>query len=410
MRSALAPLTFAAALAAGSPAAMADDISASQIARGRYLATAANCAACHTDFANDGEPWAGGREMHTPFGVIVTPNITPDADTGIGSYSRQDFRRALREGVRRDGANLYPAFPYPYFTRMPEDEIDAIFDYLRTLEPVRAEHVPEAQLPAPLRIRQAVTAWKLLNFEVGEFEPAPDRSAEWNRGAYLVNGPAHCGACHTAKTLTGGDDADQYLRGGVLENWHAPNIRGGDNGGIEHWSEDEITDFLGTGRAGHTVVMPRMGEVVSLSTQHMTEHDRRAIAVYLKSLDDEPRDGGEDAVEAQMSAGRAIFFDNCAACHKSDGGGVPDMFARLDGSNKVNADDPTTVLRVILEGARAQPTEAFPTPLGMPAFAWKLDDRQIADLVTYLRNAWSNDAGPVDAKSVEDLRKTLFSP
>ena len=388
--------------------AVAQDLSATQIERGRYLATAANCIGCHTDMDNDGAAWTGGREMETPFGVIVTPNITPDAETGIGRWTRQDFRRALREGVRRDGAQLYPAFPYPYFTRMPDQDVDALYDYLRTIEPVRAERVPEAELAAPLQVREAVRGWKLLNFDEGVFVPDPEQSPEWNRGAYLVDGPAHCGACHTGKTVTGGDDAGEYLRGGVLENWHAPNIRGGENGGIAHWSEDDIVEFLGTGRSEHTIAMARMGEVVAYSTQHLTDGDLRAIAIYLKSLDDEPRGGGDRPADETMQTGAAIYFDNCAACHKSDGSGVPQTFARLDGSNKVNSDDPTTVIRVILEGAQAMPTETHPAPFGMPSFAWKLTDDQIADLVSYVRNAWGNDARPVDASEVQGLRETLF--
>jgi len=389
--------------------AKATDLSASEIERGRYLTIASDCAACHTDFSRNGKPFAGGRDMHTPFGTITTPNITPDEETGIGRWTREEFRRAVREGIRRDGAHLYPAMPYPYFARMPAEDVDAIYAYLRTLEPVRAKHVPEAGLPAPLRIRTAVAVWKFLHFEPGEFRPDPQRSAQWNRGAYLVRGPAHCGACHTAKTITGGDDADEDLRGGVLENWLAPNIRGGENGGIAGWSEDDIVAFLGTGRAGHTIAMVRMGEVVGLSTQHMREEDLSAIAVYLKSLDDVPRAPGGTRDRDRLAAGEAIFFDNCAACHQSDGSGVPELFARLDGSNKVNAEDPTTMLRIILEGARAQPTEAHPTPLSMPTFAWKLDDEEIADLATWLRQAWSNDAPAVDAGTVGDMRETLIS-
>lgn len=397
-----------AATLAWSDHARSQDLSLAQIERGRYLATAGNCVGCHTNVEEDGIPWSGGREMETPFGVIVTPNITPDDETGLGRWTREDFRRALREGVRRDGAHLYPAFPYPYFTLMPDGDIDAIYDYLRTLEPVHAERVPEEELPAPLRIRTAVLGWKVLNFEEGPFEPDPEMSDEWNRGRYLVDGPAHCGACHTPKTLTGGDDSGEYLRGGVLENWLAPNIRGGENGGIGRWSEDEIVEFLGTGRAGHTIAMARMGEVVALSTQKMAEEDLRAMAVYLKSLDDEPRESAAAPSDAVREAGSALYFDNCAACHAGDGSGVPDMFARLDGSNKVNSEDPTTIIRLVLEGAHAQPTDAHPTPFAMPSFAWKLTDDQIADLLSYVRSAWSNDAGPIEASDVSDMRDALF--
>ncbi len=390
------------------PVAVAQELVLSQIERGRYLTTAANCAGCHTDHANDGPPFGGGYALETPFGAIVSPNITFDHATGIGSWSPDDFWAALHEGVRKDGAQLYPAMPYPYFTRMPREDVDAIYDYLSTIEPVTAEIVPEADLPAVLRIRAAVRGWNLLHFDQGVFTPDPDRSPEWNRGAYLVQGPLHCGGCHTGKNLLGGDQANEYLRGGMLENWHAPSIRGGANGGIAHWSAGEIVTFLKAGRNRHTGAMSRMGEVVALSTQHLTDDDLVAIATYLLSLDDEERAPAEGASEPRTAAGAAIYFDNCAACHKTDGSGVPHMFAVLDGSNKLNADDPTTVIRIILEGAQARPTAARPTPFSMPAYHWKLDDDEIADLVSYLRSAWSNRAGPVSSADVADLRELLL--
>jgi len=396
---------LAALLAAGPVAAQ--ELSSSQIERGRYLAIASNCVSCHTDIDNDGTPWAGGRELDTPFGVIKTPNITFDDETGIGRYSRDDFWRALHEGVRRDGAQLYPALPYLYYTRMPREDVDAIYDYLQTINPVQSDVVPEAELPAPLQVREAVRAWKLLHFDQGVFVPDPRQTDEWNRGAYLVRGPGHCAACHTGKTLTGGDDPDEDLRGGVLENWHAPNIRGGENGGIAHWTEDDIVEFLATGRAAHTIAMQRMGEVVSFSTQHMDEADLRAIAVYLKTLEDAPREVFDPPSEAVMRVGADLYFDNCAACHRSDGAGVDHIFARLDGSNKINSDDPTTIIRVVLEGARAEPTERWPHALAMPAFSWKLTDAQVADLLNYVRHAWGNNASLIDASDVADLREYL---
>ena len=407
MRASLALAVSVAALIGGGAPAAAQELSSSQIERGRYLAIAANCVSCHTDLDHGGTPWAGGRELDTPFGVIVTPNITFDDETGIGRYTRDDFWRAMHEGIRRDGAQLYPAFPYPYFTRMPREDVDAIYDYLQTIEPVRSDITPEAELAAPFQLREAVRGWKLLNFDQGVFVPDPQRSDDWNRGAYLVRGPGHCAACHTGKTLTGGDDPDEDLRGGVLENWHAPNIRGGEHGGIAHWSEDDIVEFLGTGRAAHTIAMSRMGEVVAYSTQHLHEDDLRAIAVYLKDLPDAPREVFDPPEEAVMRTGEAIYFDNCAACHRTDGAGVEHIFARLDGSNKVNSDDATTIIRVVLEGARAEPTERWPHGIAMPAFSWKLTDDQIADVLNYLRHAWDNNARLIDASEVSDLREEL---
>lgn len=402
------PLALAGIIALAAGAALAQGYSFSDIERGRYLATVGNCIVCHTDSERDGIPWTGGREIHTPFGTIVTPNLTPDDDTGLGRWTRDDFWRALHEGVRRDGAQLYPALPYVYFTRMSRDEVDSIYEYLRTLEPVRAERTPEEELPAPLRIREAVLAWKVINFDQGIYEPDPSQTPEWNRGRYLVDGPAHCGACHTGKNLTGGDDANEYLRGGVLEGWYAPNIRGGQNGGIAHWSHDDIVAFLRTGRNSHTVAMNRMGaEVVVPSTQLMSEGDLNAIATYLKSLPDEPRGEADAAPEDAVQAGAGIYFDNCAACHRPDGEGVPYTFASLASSTKIHTDDHTTVVRIILEGAQAAPTLAEPMPFAMPAFAWKLTDEQIASLVTYLRNAWGNTGPALDASAVASIRDEL---
>jgi mono/diheme cytochrome c family protein len=386
--------------------AFAQELSFSQVEQGRYLTTAANCVGCHTDVDNDGTPFAGGRGLDTPFGVIYSPNITFDDETGLGLWSRDDFYRAMNEGISKDGSHLYPAFPYPYFTLMPRQDTDAIYDYLRTLEPVHAEK-PDNELPFPFNIRQAVLGWNVMFFDNEEFVPDPDMSEEWNRGRYLVDGPSHCGACHTGKNLLGADVEDEYLRGGVLEDWLAPNIRGGEHGGLANWSADEIVEFLADGRTTHTAAMTRMGEVVTFSTQHLREYDLSAIATYLKSIDDEPRAPAASPDSAVMEAGSAIFFDNCAACHASDGSGVPYMFAPLARSNVINSDDPTTVIRVILEGAQAEPTNTYPGPLGMPAFDWKLTDEQIASLVTYLRHSWGNNAPSVSASDVGSLRERI---
>ena len=404
MRRAALALGLAALLGS---AAVAQELALTQVERGRYLTAAGNCISCHTDFENDGPPFGGGRALDTPFGAIISPNITFDAETGIGAWSRDDFWRALHEGGRRDGAQLYPAMPYVYFTRIPREDVDAVYDYLSTVPPVTADIVPEEELPAVLQFRTAVRGWNLLHFDQGVFAPDPTLSAEWNRGAYLVTGPGHCAGCHTAKNLLGGDQDGEFLRGGVLEHWLAPNIRGGEHGGIAHWSEADIVEFLQTGRTSHTMSMTRMGEVVEHSTQHLTTDDLEAIATFLKSLADNAREPAAEPDHAAMAAGAAIYFDNCAACHRSDGSGVPYIFAALDGSNKVRSDDPTTVLRIILEGAMAIATDARPTQFGMPAFDWKLTDQEIADLVTYLRHAWGDRAGPVSASEVADLREAL---
>jgi mono/diheme cytochrome c family protein len=217
----------------------------------------------------------------------------------------------------------------------------------------------------------------------------------------------HCGACHSGKNLLGASKDDEYLRGGTLQNWFAPNIRGGENGGIAHWDEDDIFEFLKYGRAEHSAPMQRMGEVVAISTQFLQEEDLRAVATYLKSLDDTPREPEEAPETARLEAGEGIYFDNCAACHATDASGVPYFFAPLGTSNKLHAKDPSTVIRIILGGARAQPTETVPSMLAMPPFAWKLTDTQIADLLTFLRNTGDRRSGAVSAEAVAEMREYL---
>jgi mono/diheme cytochrome c family protein len=399
-------LLAAAALVSGalSGPARAQDNSYAQIERGRYLTATGNCQGCHTPSGE--EAFAGGRGLETPFGIIYSPNITFDDQTGLGRWSKDDFWRAMHEGIARDGSRLYPAFPYPHFTKMSREDIDAIFDYLSTLEPVRKEK-PENELPFPLSWRVMMGGWNMMFFEPGVFEPDPEKSAQWNRGAYLVEGPGHCAGCHTPKNILGADRESRHLMGGELENWFAPDIRAGRHGGIAHWDDDEIVEFLKTGRNAHTAAFSIMSEVIEYSTQFMTDDDLHAIATYLRDMESEEHEETGAPEEAVMNAGEAIYFDNCSACHVSDGSGVPRFFAPLSGSNKVTGPDATTVIRVILEGARAVPTDARPTPLTMPAFGWKLSDDEVAAVATYIRRSFGNAAGPVTAREVESLREVL---
>lgn len=386
------------------PPAAAQETVYTEVERGRYAMISGNCQGCHT--APGEEPFAGGRAMETPFGTIYSPNITFEPETGLGRWSRDDFWRAMHEGIAPDGARYYPAFPYPHFTRMPREEADALYDYLATLPHAKKEK-PRNELPWPLSWRASLAGWMWLFFEPGVFEPDPDKSDEWNRGAYLVEGPGHCAGCHTEKNLAGADKESRHLMGEQLDDWAAPGIRGGTNGALAHWSEDDIVAFLKTGRNAHTAAFGTMSEVIELSTQHMLESDLRAMAVYLKSLDGEARPAPAEPDAAVMNAGAAIYFDNCSACHVSDGSGVAGFFAPLAGAAKANDPDATTVLRVILEGARAVPTKAHPTPLTMPAYAWKLTDAQIAAVATYVRMSWGNRGGAVTASEVARLRQRL---
>ena len=299
-----------------------------QIQNGRYLAIAADCAACHT-VPDTGKPFAGGRAIETPFGNIVAPNITPDRDTGIGAWTDDEFDDAVRRGIRPNGARLYPAMPYTAYTKMSRADVLAIRAYLKTVAPVQNQVVANT-LPFPFNIRAAMRVWDALYFTAGEFAPDPQRSAEWNRGAFLVQGPAHCGACHTPKSFLGGDKTSEYLRGANLQGWFAPDITNDARTGLGRWSAGDITTYLKSGHNRMTAATGPMAEMIADSTSQMTGSDLAAIAAYLKSLpgrDDNPTPVG--ANDPFMVAGQAIYRDQCSACHALDGKGVPQLFPSL---------------------------------------------------------------------------------
>jgi mono/diheme cytochrome c family protein len=385
-------------------AARAADTEFAKIERGRELVNAGDCVACHT--VDGGKPFAGGRAIQTPFGIIFSPNITPDRTTGIGAWSDEDFYRAMHNGVRADGARLYPAFPYPYFTKLTHDDVMAMRAYLNTLPPVKSTR-RAAELPFPLDQRVVMRGWNLLFFDAGTYKPNPNKSAEWNRGAYLVEGAGHCGGCHTPKNGLGADESGSALLGGLTQNWFAPKIAGNMHDGTGAWSVDDIVEYLKTGRNKHSGAAGLMAEVVQDSTSKLPDSDLRAIATYIKGVD-----GGKTPTPSKpdsnvMAAGKAIFADSCSGCHQADGKGVPRMFPPLAHDANVQQRDPTTVIRVILEGARTAPTDKAPTPFAMPAYGWKLSDAQIAAVATYVRNSWGNSAPPVGPDKVKDLRGRL---
>jgi mono/diheme cytochrome c family protein len=386
--------------------ARAADALFAQIERGRNLVNAGDCVACHTP--ENGKPFAGGRAIETPFGTIYSANITPDQDTGIGAWSDDDFYRAMHEGRRPDGSRLYPAFPYPYFTKLTRDDVTAIHAYLNTLQPVRnPRHANE--LKWGLNHRVFMRGWNMLFFKPGTFKPDPNKSAEWNRGAYLVEGAGHCGACHTPKNALGADKPSEALKGGVIQGWFAPKIANNMRDGTGAWSVDDIAEYLRTGRNSHSGATGLMSEVVRDSTSKLPDDDLKAIATYIKDVDGGPNPPPPPPPkdDKRMSAGEAIFSDSCAACHQTDGSGVPRMFPPLAGNANVQSRDPTTVIRVILQGAQTAPTDKAPTAFSMPAFDWKLKDDQIAAVASYVRNAWGNSAPPVEPDKVGSLRKAV---
>jgi mono/diheme cytochrome c family protein len=388
-------------------ASAADPQDFQQIERGRYLTIAADCAACHT-VPGSGQDFAGGRPIETPFGTIVGTNITPDMETGIGAWSDQEFVDALRKGIRRDGRLLYPAMPFPYFTRLTDEDARAIRAYLNTVAPVR-QAVVANQLPFPFSIRMSLLAWRVLYFDEGRLTPTAGKPAEWNRGAYLVEGAAHCGACHTPKTMLGGDKSSRALQGSSLQGWFAPNITNDKRRGLGDWSIEDVVAYLGTGHNRIAAAAGPMGEEVALSSSRLTQADLRAIAVYLK---DQPGQAGEadkplDPGDKAMTAGAAIYADLCAACHRMDGAGVAGLLPALAASPAVQSVEPTSLLRVVLRGVRSIGTAAAPTAPAMPSFAWQLDDDQVAAVTTYVRNAWGNAAPAVSVGAAAEARSQL---
>ena len=374
------------------------------VEHGRYLANAADCGSCHTIPGSD-HPFSGGRPIETPFGKLVSPNITPDRETGIGDWTDDEFDNAVRQGRRRDGARLYPAMPFPYYTRMSREDVADIRAYLDTLKPVRnAVHVN--QLPFPLNIRLAMTVWDALYFKPGEFQSDSSKSAEWNRGAYLVQGPGHCGACHTPKTWLGGDKNSDALRGYTLQGWVAPDITSG-QGALGGWSTDDVATYLKTGHNRNAAAAALMAEVVDLSTSKMTDDDIQAIAVYLKDLSGPAADAAANPDQDVLAAGKAIYQDLCSSCHTPDGKGVPNLFPNLSEVATVSAKDPTTVLRAVLQGAQSVATDREPTGPAMPAFGWQLDDRQIAAVATFVRTNFGHKAPAVSEADVRNVRSAL---
>ena len=376
--------------------------SAETIARGKALVVAADCAGCHT--ADPAKPFAGGKRIDTPFGGIYSPNLTPDRDTGLGAWSDEDFYRALRYGVAPDGSRYYPAFPYPNFTKLSRNDILAIRAYLATLTPERNAR-PPLELRWPLNYRVLMRAWNFLFFRPGIFEPNQQKSAEWNRGGYLVTAAAHCGACHTPKTMFGTDQRGHAYGGGSADGWFAPRLDGAARAGLKSWAIEDIVEYLQSGRNGRSHSGGPMAKVVVNSTSKISDADVRAIAVYLKDL---PAGAPEPEVTppspAEMTAGKAIYAHACIACHEADGSGAPRIYPPLPGNANLQSADPASTLRIILDGAQTVTTPRAPNTGSMPAYAKQLSDQEIADVTNYIRNSWGNAAPLVSPAQVRKVR------
>jgi mono/diheme cytochrome c family protein len=391
----------------------ADSPEGSPVDQGRYLATAGNCISCHT--SEGGESFAGGVAFATPFGTMYSTNITPDPDTGIGRWTLAQFSRALREGVRPDGQHLYPAFPYTSFTRTSDADVAAIFSYLKTLAPVNAP-ARENELRFPFSQRWLLGMWKMMYFEAGRYQPDKAQSAQWNRGAYLVQGLGHCGACHTPRTFLGAEDSKSALSGGTykdkiedkLVDWSASDLTSGPNG-LGQWQADDIASYLRLGFNTRAGVFGGMNEVVVNSTSHLSQQDASSIATYLRSL---PASAPQNAAKPDddiLQLGSLQYDIHCGTCHLPTGLGSADTGPPLVGSPVTLAADPASLINVTLHGAQRPQTPPSQEWLArkwkiMEPFADKLSDEDAAALLSYIRNAWGNKAGAVTAEQVTRQR------
>lgn len=378
---------------------------AAAIERGAYLARAGNCMGCHT--LRGGTPYAGGRGVPTPFGTIYAPNLTPDREHGIGAWTAAEFWRALHNGRGRDGRLLYPAFPYPNYTRMTRADADAIYAYLMSLPPS-----PQADLPDSLRFpfdRQAALAvWRALYFSPARYAADERKPADWNRGAYLVEGLGHCNACHSARNAFGATSGPFDLAGGLIpvQNWYAPSLASAQEAGVADWDTRHVVDLLKTGVSPRGAVMGPMVEVVGGSTQYLSDTDLRAMAVYLKSLPQAPAVTVDVKPPrgATLAAGERLYAKHCAACHGDRGEGAPGIYPALAGSRAVNLQSPANLVHLVLEGGFPPSTTGNSRPFGMPPFAPVLNDDELAQLLSFLRSSWGNRADEVTSFDVERYR------
>ncbi len=378
---------------------------APQIAeRGAYLVRVGNCAACHT--ARGGLPFAGGKSIDTPFGAVVTSNITPDSLTGIGAWTAADFWRAMHHGRSKDGRLLYPAFPYSEYTRITRDDTDAMFAYLLSVQPVHQTNRPHA-LQFPYNTQTALAVWRALFFSPEQFEPLKEQDEKWNRGAYLVKGLGHCQACHAPRNMFGAIQPKFGLSGGLIpmRNWYAPSLASPGEAGLQDWPIEDIMQLLKTGKTANGSTLGPMAEVVFSSTQHLNHKDLSAMAHFLKELPRQETTKVERklANPESQQIGQRIYHNQCAECHGDNGEGSGD-YPSLTGNRTVIMHSSVNLVRIILSGGFAPTTEGNPRPYGMPPFGQNLSDSEVAAVATYVRNAWGNSAGAVMPLNVQKSR------
>lgn len=398
---------------------------AASVERGRYLSVVADCTACHT--AAGGKDFAGGRPIASPIGAIYSTNITPDRDTGIGNFTLDQFDRALRRGIDDEGETLYPAMPYPSYSRLRDADVVDLYNYfMHGVDSVSNQPHPN-DIPWPLSIRWPLALWRKL-FAPPADGPSFDASHFTDpivaRGAYLVQGPGHCGACHTPRGFSFQEKAldqssESYLAGGqVIDGWVAVNLRGNSADGLGNWSKDGIVATLRMAHSTeHAVIGAAMGDVVLHSTQYLTDADLQAIATYLKTLPPSRNDESEfvanPATATALASGREadrgaeLYVDNCSACHRTTGKGNANVFPELAGNSSVLSPDPASLILLVLHGSSVPRTTASPSALGMPGFGWRLSNTEVAQLLTFIRSNWGNRASSVSPGEVAHVRAAL---
>jgi mono/diheme cytochrome c family protein len=379
----------------------------SMVARGAYLARAGNCQTCHT--AQGGQPYAGGLGIATPFGTVFTSNLTPDDKTGIGAWSSSHFWRAMHNGRSKDGRLLYPAFPYTSYTQVTREDSDAIFAYLNSLPAVVQPNQPHA-LRFPYQSQAALAVWRALYFSPGTYEPDTARTAEWNRGAYLVKGLGHCAACHTARNALGASDEGLDLAGGLIpmQNWYAPSLTSPYEAGVSDWDKQHIVSLLKNGVSPRASVTGPMAEVVQRSTQYLSDADLGAMAQFLKELPASHTAPPEPAtIKTQgESVERAtkLYGQHCAQCHGAKGEGIANAYPALAGNRAVTMGQAANLVQIVLNGGYAPSTQGNPRPFGMPPFVLELNDADLALVLTHIRQSWGNRASEITPVDVNRIR------
>ena len=370
------------------------------IERGAYLARIGDCISCHT--RPGGAAYAGGRAVETPFGAVFAGNLTPDDATGLGRWNADEFWRALHHGRSRDGRLLYPAFPYTDYTHVTRGDADAIFAFLRSLQPV-TQPTPAPTLRFPYNTQAALAVWRALYFRPAKTDVALDR------GAYLVRGLGHCGACHTPRDALGGPLKDRPLAGALVqgENWWAPSLASSRQAGMADWPVADIVALLTDGVSPRGGVSGPMAEVVFASLQHLTPQDARAMAEWLRALppSSDPVAKSKAIPTAVMARGGEVYRDQCAQCHGDEGLGKAGAFPALAGNRAVRMAEPLNLIQIVLHGGYLPATQGNPRPFGMPPFRQTLSDVDVAAVLSFIRGSWDNRAGRVDVVDVHQVRE-----